>query len=200
MRDGRIVSDNRTPNPVDAAEVLAGLPPLHIAEDDAEPTAGRRGLSRADVAISGSVPWSVYPKMWLGDLCGELVAASYVVFILHLNAVSAAWASIVFGEVAKAWAGARWGRRAAVRFTTSDQRWQMAFGYTFGVTGLGLAVVTATAMWPRPAQWFGLHVVMDSVAGVLARGWFVFLAAVAASVAGIVLLRYLLLSLFVPRR
>jgi putative ABC transport system ATP-binding protein len=200
MRDGRIVSDTRAPNPVDAAEVLARLPPLHDGQDDAEPAAGQRGPLRADIGISGSVPWSVYPMMWLGDLCGELAAASYVAFMLHLDAASAAWAGVVFGEVTKAWAGARWARRASRRPSTSDQRWQMAFGYTLGVTGLGLTVLTAIAMSPRPAQWLGLHILLDSVAGVLARGWFVLLVAVSASVAGIVLLRYLLLSLFVSRR
>jgi hypothetical protein len=138
--------------------------------------------------------------MWLGDVSGELAASSYVVFVLHLSAASALWPAAVFGEVTKAWVGARWGRRSLGNPMTADERWRVAFAYTFGVTGPGLAVLTALAVWPRSAQWFGLLFVLESVAGVLARGWLVFVAAISGAVAGLVLLRYLLLSLLAPRR
>jgi hypothetical protein len=200
MRDGRIVKDVRSADPLDAAQALAGLPLLPDREGDIDPTAGRTGLSGTDGIPDGSVPWSVYPMMALGDVVGELAAASYVAFILHLDAAYAAWAAVVFGELTKAWVGARWPQGASRRRNGSDLRWQMAFGYTFGVTGLGLAGVVALAMRPDSAQWLGVHAFVDIAATLLARGWPVLLAAVAASVTGIVLLRYLLLTLFSPRR
>jgi putative ABC transport system ATP-binding protein len=200
MRDGRIVSDARSPTPIDAAAVLAQLPPLGDGEDSAGPAGGRLGRATVVAAGSSSVPWSVYPMMWLGELSGELLAASYVALILRLNPVYAVWAGVLFGELAKAWAGSRWLRRTFRSAVTPDQRWHVAVGYTIGVTGLGLAVMTSLAMWSRTAEWLGLHVVLDFVGGVLARGWLVFVPAVAGTVAGIVLLRYLLLALLSPRR
>jgi hypothetical protein len=138
--------------------------------------------------------------MWLADATGVLAAASYVVFILHGSGASALWAAAIFGEVTKAWSGARWCRRSLGRPMSSDQRWHVAFGYTLGITGLGLALVTAAAMWPRVAEPSGAHFLLDAAAATLGRGWFVFATVIAAAVAGIVLLRYLLLSLLAPRR
>jgi putative ABC transport system ATP-binding protein len=199
MRDGRIVSDVVQEQPMDAAAELARQPEVDDGEASAHP-GGDHELDAASARIGGHVPFSAFAMMWVGELLGEAVVLAYVGLVLRLSVLPALWVARVAGELGKAWLGAWWARRALGRPPTSDQRVRMALWYTMAVTcGPALALLVAVSVLPSP---FALKLgwVIDVVARVAERGWAVVAAVVFAGIGGIVLLRYLLLSLFNPRR
>jgi putative ABC transport system ATP-binding protein len=199
MRDGRIVGDVAQAEPLDAAVELTRLPQSDAIDEsgaqgphvDADPAAARLG---------GRVPFAVYAAMWGGELAGEAVAAAYVGWVLGLSVVQFLWVGRVVGEVAKAWVGARWARRALGRPATNDQRARMALWYTMVVTCGGIALLLAT-LPVLPASAVGrLNAIADPVTRVAERGWVALAPVVLVGLGGVVLLRYLLLTLFNPRR
>ena len=200
MRDGRIVSDVVQEQPLDASSELARLPPTEDAAN--APTLQGVGLEGDHPAarVGGPVPWSVYAMMWLGDLAGEALVAAYVAFVLRLSVVEFLWVGRIAGEIGKAWLGARWARRALGRPSTNDQRVRMALWYTMTITcGATAALLLAAVVLPSSIA-SKLAGVMDVVTRVSERGWTVLIAVVFAGIGCVVLLRYLLLSLFNPRR
>ena len=200
MRDGRIVSDVLQEAPLDALSELGRLPPT---EDAGQAQASQAGANEGDQAaarIGGPVPWSVYAMMALGELAGEALVAAYVAFVLRLSAIEFLWAGRVAGEIGKAWLGARWARRTLGRPATSDQRVRIALWYTLKVTCVSTAALAAaSALLPRSLS-SKLGGVMDMVTRIAERGWGVLIAVVFAGIGCAVLLRYLLLTLFSPRR
>jgi len=200
MRDGRIVSDVLQEAPLDALSELGRLPPT---EDAGQAQASQAGANEGDQAaarIGGPVPWSVYAMMALGELAGEALVAAYVAFVLRLSAIEFLWAGRVAGEIGKAWLGARWARRTLGRPATSDQRVRIALWYTLTVTCVSTAALAAaSALLPRSLS-SKLGGVMDMVTRIAERGWGVLIAVVFAGIGCAVLLRYLLLTLFSPRR
>jgi hypothetical protein len=109
---------------------------------------------------------------------------------------------VLAGEVAMAWLGARQARRRLGAPATADQRARMAYRYTMVVTGGALAAAIATlALVPVRA---GVALLLDPVLETADRGMMdgsVRLAAgVLAIFVGTVLIRYLLLTAFNPRR
>ncbi|HEY4013090.1 MAG TPA: ABC transporter ATP-binding protein [Polyangiaceae bacterium] len=198
MRDGRIVSDVLQGTPLDAAAEVARMP---VAEEE---TAAPAALGAASVdpaaRVGARVPFAVYAAMWLGELAGEAAGAAYAGFVLHLGPLQAAWVARAVGEIAKAWAGARWARRAFGKPATVDQRVRMALWYTMVVTGGALAVVLGVvlalpARLSAKAAW-----AFDGIAPITERGPAAVMAVVAAALGALALLRFLLLSLFEPRR
>jgi putative ABC transport system ATP-binding protein len=200
MRDGRIVSDVAQEQPVDAASEIARLP---VSDDVDKPSASQGSRLEGDsaaVRIGGPVPFSVYAMMWVGELAGEALAAAYIALVLRLSVVDLVWAGRIAGEIGKAWVGARWARRALGRPSTSDQRARMALWYTMTVTCTSIAILLAAALALPPSAAAKLGGMMDIVSRVSERGWAVLIGLVFAGIGFTVLLRYLLLSLFNPRR
>ena len=199
MRDGRIVSDVAQPEPVNAAAELARLPKGNES-DESIPAGGRMDEEGAVAHAGGPVPFGAYAMMWVGELAGQALAAAYVGLVLRRNVAELWWVGRVVGEIGKAWLGARTGRRLLGRPLTSDQRARMALWYTMVVTCGAAAVflLAARAMPTAVATKFGWA--LDAVSSLAERGWAVVAVLVFAGVGGAVLLRYLLLTLFNPRR
>jgi putative ABC transport system ATP-binding protein len=200
MRDGRIVSDVVQDDPTNAAAELARLDPAEDATGDlAGPGRDCPGGAAAAPA-GGPVGLGVYAMMWAGELFGEAVGAAYVGLVLRLGVAKLFWVALAVGEIGKAWAGTRGGRRRLERPATSDQRLRMALWYTIAVTcGTALAAAIAVVLFPPSLVARGGWVV-DAMSRVSERGWAVLAVVVFVGVGCVVLLRYLLLTLFNPRR
>jgi ABC transporter len=197
MRDGRIVSDESQDAPLDAAQELGRLP----AQGDggaADDSAGTQGSQVSDRGIGGPIPFSVYPMMRLGGFAGEAAALVYLLAILHVTVWRGIWFVLLLGELGKAWAGGWWARRKQGYPLTPDQRARIALYYSFSLSGPLLVSLPFIAAWRK---WGSL---------VPSDGWFQHLHGagragatllLVASVIGLAgLLRYLLLTLFNPRR
>jgi putative ABC transport system ATP-binding protein len=195
MRDGIIVSDVVQDAPLDAAAALAAVPP------DATPNTLQvsEAAESAKQRLGGPVPFSVYPMMWLGDVLGFAAAAAYVTVVLGLALGKAAWLPLLAGEVAKAWIGARWLRRRLGRPSTSDQRVRVALWYTLGLLSL-VAVTLVTMITAFKAALRPSAPILDLLGELVTRGTLWPVIGVAGIAACLGLLRYLLLSLFNPRR
>lgn len=195
MRDGRIVSDVLQSDAVDAQRELAALPPV----DDVSTGSTHAGERHVDDAAMGrSLPLSVYAMMALGELAGDALTALYVGAVLGQSPWTFVWLRGVVGELTKAWVGARWSRRVLGRPATRDERVRTAFAYTLAVTcGLGSAVLAALLWLPSKMPW--LVAFVEAVTRALARGPFELGGIAFGTMAGVVLLRYLLLTLFNPR-
>jgi hypothetical protein len=128
------------------------------------------------------------------------MVAAYAALVLHLDRAKFFWAAQVAGEITKAWLGARSARRLVGRPVTSDQRVRMALWYTMAITcgAIGLSILAVLTLPPLIASRF--DPVMAVATQLLQRGWAVLAAVVFAAIGGLVLLRYLLLTLFNPRR
>jgi len=196
MRDGRIVSDVVQDAPLDAAAELAALPlpdqgggTLHVTQ----------GPETAAQRVGGPVPFSVYPMMWLGDVLGAAVAAVYVAVVLGISLGKAAWVPLVAGEIGKAWLGARWLRRRLGRPATNDQRVRVALWYTLGVVAL-LVVTLITVVTSFKAALRPSAPVLDLLGELVTRGALWPVVGIGGISAFLALLRYLLLSLFNPKR
>jgi putative ABC transport system ATP-binding protein len=195
MRDGRIVGDVAQIHPVDAQAELERLP----AADDAAGAVAQPGGDRVGgTSAVRPLPMSVYGMMLLGELAGDAAAALYVSLVLGTSAFNFFWIRRVAGEVAKAWAGARWSRRVLARPTTRDERVRMALWYTVIVTcGFGGALLAALMWLPLKAPW--VLSIVDMVTRVLSHGPMKLGVVALGAMGGTVLLRYLLLTLFNPR-
>jgi putative ABC transport system ATP-binding protein len=194
MRDGRIVSDVAQETPSDAAAALGALSEL---EEDA--TASAKETSLPAPALVGPLPVSVFAAMVVGELLGEGAGAAYASLGLGWRATWTVAAAMAVAEVTRAWAGARWARRVLRRPASRDQRVRMAFWYTVSITfGLGGALFAALLRFPvRSAT--NLGAVVDAMTGALSFGP-VSAVVVLLSFAALLLLRYLLITLFNPRR
>jgi putative ABC transport system ATP-binding protein len=191
MSDGRIVSDVVQEQPLDAAAQLEALAP---ADDGGGGSHGEEDSASPARRAGGPVPFGVFAMMALGDLLGTAVGAVYVAAVLGIELKKHAWVPLVLGEVGKAFLGARWARRRLGHPATSDQRTRMALWYTLGLTAPLMALATL-APPPPPGSPDGLAFLKAAAghpAGVL--------LAVVLVVACLALLRYLLLTLFNPRR
>jgi putative ABC transport system ATP-binding protein len=202
MRDGRIVTDVVQDQPMDAAAELAQLARPETGGTDlvteADPARLAATRSRAPV------PKLVYGAAWLASRLGVLFAK--VVFaiaaVAHPEAVGFFIAASSFGLLCETWRASRSGRRRLGYPLTSDQRVRLALWYTL-VTG---AVVTALvvgltfaapAALPALSGWSLLATLSLRLSG---RGPAVIVGAGLIFHAALVLLRYLLLTLFNPRR
>jgi hypothetical protein len=136
--------------------------------------------------------------MLLAGLLGDAAAAGYVGLILRLTVWKYLWVALLAGELTRAWAGTRWAKKRLGYPATTDQRARLALSYSLAVTGPLLVV----------ASWFGKSRGWGAAAGnngwnQLAYGAGTAIGTVvgAAAIVGMFsLLRYLLLTLFNPRR
>ncbi len=151
------------------------------------------------------VPMRASVAMFIGSKLG-------LAFVRMLLAIAAVGIDGRFGLlvaaqalslVAEAWRGATVARKRLGYPLASDQRVRLALWYTVttGVAGAALMMAaTFGKMWkvlPLLQQWSIVALVSDRLAG---RGVAVIVGALVAFHVAIVLLRYLLLSLFSPRR
>ena len=152
----------------------------------------------AAARVGGPVPFGVFGMMALGALLGLLLGGSYVGVVLQLGVMKYAWISLASAEVAAAWVGARWVRRRLGHSPTSDQRFRMAFWYSIVELALGAAVFLTLVFSMGSQHWLdGAFAVLAQAA---APGSPVLVAVVFVSVCFTVLLRYLLLTAFNPRK
>jgi ABC-type polar amino acid transport system ATPase subunit len=201
MSDGRIVTDVVQPEPMDAAAELAKLTSGDEG-GEAEASANPGEEHAAAATLGGPIPFSVYPVMALVLLAGTIAGLQYLVHGLNLLAGghSLLWLSALAGECAAGWVGSRWLRRRLGRPTTSDQRVRVALWLTAGLSAAAVALVVGASYSSSilAREWF--QRLLDEVAGVAQRGAPIVVVVSLASVGLLVLLRYLLLTLFNPRR
>jgi putative ABC transport system ATP-binding protein len=200
MRDGSIVSDVLEPAPNDAAAALAALP---LQDEGPAPAAVHLDRPAAR-GLGGRVPTSVYAVMAAGEAGGIVAALAYVEWVLRLPIWHYSAAALVCGEIAKAFAGARWARRVLGAPATFDQRVRMALGYTLVVTGSAVGTLSLIAAWV-PSRKLFIQTVLDAVAVLIDRRGALYasfaVAAIAlAALGATALLRYLLLTSMTPRR
>jgi putative ABC transport system ATP-binding protein len=198
MRDGRIVTDVVQDEPLDAAQELTHLP---RTDDALSAMSHRTDASELGTArFGGPVPFGVFAVMAFGDLLGQGIGAAYASLVLGLTGGKIIWFAAVFGEVTKAWLGARRARRELGHAATSDQRVRMALFYTLVATGGAIWTTLAVllAVPPRVVHW--LDVIFAVVVRAAAYGTAVLVGVVFAGLCCTVLLRYLLLTAFNPRR
>ena len=202
MRDGRIVTDVVQDQPMDAAAELAQLARPETGGTDVvtEADPARLAATRA----RAPVPKLVYGAAWLASRLGVLFAK--VVFaiaaVAHPEAVGFFIAASSFGLLCETWRASRSGRRRLGYPLTSDQRLRVALWYTL-VTGAVVTALVVGLTFASPAAlsalsgWSLLATLSLRLSG---RGPAVIVGAGLIFHAALVLLRYLLLTLFNPRR
>jgi hypothetical protein len=150
------------------------------------------------------VPKLVYGAAWLASRLGVLFAK--VVFaiaaVAHPDAVGFFIAASAFGLLCETWRASRSGRRRLGYPLTSDQRVRLALWYTLVTGAIVTALVVALtfaapAALPGLSGWSLLATLSLRLDG---RGAAVIVGAGLIFHAALVLLRYLLLTLFNPRR
>ena len=193
MRDGRIVSDIVQEQPKNAAAELLALPPPNdhanaLDVDALDPAAEARRR------LGGPVPVSVYFMLPLGALLGFVVGLVYARVVVGSPSNAIALLLALLGE---SFIAARFAQRRLGRPLTSDQRVRIALWYTATTYILLFALLFAISL-KSPATFDAaaksLERVSHGVMSVQVVGGFVLAFAATA------LLRYLLLSLFNPRK
>ncbi len=203
MRDGRIVSDERQDQPLDAAKELAALPP-----PDAGSALSTRELDVAEVQARRTrqpVPRRAYFAM----LVGSKLALAFFRVLLAIAGVATAGnlalvaATHALALLVEAWRGAVVARKGLGYPLTGDQRARLSLWYTVSTAIAGALVLLALtfgkqfgALAAMPG-WSLLSLVSDRLAG---RSTAVAIGAHIAFLTTLALLRYLLLTLFNPRR
>jgi len=190
VRDGKIVSDVLQDKPTDAAAALAALPPPQVYAVAAD-SALLDPKERLRQRLGGPVSLVVYAAMFGAALGGALVGLLYGALVLGATSVAVV---LVCMTLAEAWAGARVGAKRQNRPLTSDQRGRIATVYTVCVTLPLLAL----------GSWLGVNRlpmgVLDRVEQLSSGGVALSLLLVLLGLTAVGLFRYLLLSLFAPRR
>jgi putative ABC transport system ATP-binding protein len=190
MRDGRIVSDVVQQSPLDAAAELARLPP----PDEGSGPKSKRDDDDGDArlrGIGGPVPFAVYAAMFGGALLGQVVGIAYSAIVLGQRV---AWIPPVLSLLFECFIGARYARRRLGRLLTRDQRWRMALWYTIGlaaITGPLIAWLVIPKLPGTFAEKFD-HITSGGVALVL--------VAIIVGLGLLAVVRYLLVTLFSPRK
>jgi putative ABC transport system ATP-binding protein len=202
MRDGRIVSDVVQDAPLDAAAELQRL-----AKPDA---GGGNPLTERDEALvsraraRAPVPARVYGAAWVASRLGVLFAKGIFALaaVAHPERIGFFIAASVFGLLCESWRATRSARRSLGYPLTGDQRVRLALWYTLWTGGAVTALILALTFLAPPALeglagWSLLASLAQHLSG---RGATVIVGAGVIFHAALVLLRYLLLTLFNPRR
>jgi putative ABC transport system ATP-binding protein len=200
MRDGRIVTDVVQAEPMNAAAELATLASGDEADGAAESRHAGDDSHTAGANLGGPVPFSVYPVMLLALVAARASTALYLGHALNVSGGRISfWLPALVGELGAAWAGSSWLRRRLHYPPTSDQRVRVATWFTAvpAAAALGLMFAASYLSFISAKEWFQRGLAM--VAG-LAQRESVIVVVLFASVGLLGLLRYLLLTLFNPRR
>jgi putative ABC transport system ATP-binding protein len=202
MRDGRIVSDVLQDRPLDAAAELAEL---------AQPDGGGgnlvTGTDEARVSLARArapVPGRVYVAAWVGSRLGFVLAKGVFALaaVARPEAIGFFIAANISALLCESWVATRSGRRRLGYPLTSDQRVRLALWYTLGTSAVVTGLIFAfTFAWPIALDAFaGGSLLARLSRHVSGRGAAVIVGAGLIFHAALVLLRYLLLTLFNPRR
>jgi putative ABC transport system ATP-binding protein len=203
MRDGRIVSDVVQDQPLDAAGQLSAIPPpdesgpASLRESEEENLTARR--ARQPVPLATYFAMLVWSK--LGLVLARVVLAIAAVAIE--GRLGLLVATHVVGLIFESWRGAASARKRLGFPAASDQRARLALWYTVGTGLAGVLVVLAVtfakmfSVMAALGQWSLVAMLADRL---VSRGAGVAIGAQCIFLAALVLLRYLLLSLFNPRR
>jgi putative ABC transport system ATP-binding protein len=190
VKDGKIVSDVLQDAPTDAAAALAALPPPQVYAVAAD-SALLDPKERLRQRLGGPVPWAVYGAMFGAAIGGSLVGLLYGAVVLGATSPVV---TLVCMIVAEAWAGARVGAKRQNRPLTVDQRGRIATVYTTCIT---LPIVALSL-------WLGVNKLpmglLDRVEQLSSGGVALSLVLVLLGLTAVGLFRYLLLSLFAPRK
>ncbi|MGH7434298.1 MAG: hypothetical protein ACRENE_01325, partial [Polyangiaceae bacterium] len=199
MRDGRIVSDVRQDDPLDAEKELASLP---SAEPQAsEGDAGRsHGSSHEGVAPRGHkpVPAASVAVMWFAGVVARTSMSAYLSLGLQLGAtpVATAVVSLLFAELASAYFGSRSLHRRLGGAPSSEQRLRAAVWHMLFVAapiGWGLFALSFVPSFANKPWVAGP---LERLAALGSRGVPFAALVLSACFAVLVLLDYLLLTLF----
>ncbi len=190
MRDGRIVSDVRQEQPTDAAEELANLPPPNeygpaALDAEIDPVEANRRK------IGGPLPFGVYAAMFGAALFGLAIGFLYTGVVLGK---SVAWIPPLTMLLAEVWIGARVGRRRVGRSMTSDQRVRLSLWYTIGELVIAVPLLALFVLPKVPVS------ALERFEHMSSGGIAITLLVVLAALAAVSLLRYLLLTLFNPKK
>jgi putative ABC transport system ATP-binding protein len=146
VRDGRIVKDERQPEPLDAAKVLANLPPPRDEGSSEDP--GGASPTRA-IARSVRVPAATYAAMALGAVLGAALGLAYGAVVLGQSSWVPVAALAALGEAVL---GVRALRKRIGALPTADVRARVALWYSLGtVVALGLGAMVAVGKLPEAA-------------------------------------------------
>ena len=202
MRDGRIVTDIVQDQPMDAAAELARLPLPDKGTASSQADAASADLSHK--RARERVPLRPYLAGWIASRLGVLFARVLfaVAAVANPGAFGLFVAAQVLGLLAESWLATRSARKRLGYPLANDQRVRMALGSTMVVGSLSAALLVGLtfrqpAALPGLADWSLLATLALRVSG---RGMPVLVAAGVILNAALVLLRYLLLTLFNPRR
>jgi putative ABC transport system ATP-binding protein len=201
MRDGRIVSDVVQEQPLDAAAELGALPPPEAGGTLAHTEAGAAELTAKRARTP--VPLRTYFAAFFGGLFGLAFAAAVLAIAgVKSEAMGVFIGAQVVSLLGEAWLATRSGRKRLGYPLAGDQRVRLALWYTV-VTGvlMTLAVVGATFKMQTALPGLAkLSLTAKLALTVAGRGAAVTVGAGLVFFAALVLLRYLLLSLFNPKR
>jgi putative ABC transport system ATP-binding protein len=202
MRDGRIVTDVVQDQPLDAAAELAALP---LPEKGGESSAAEADPSDLSQKRSRErVPLAAYLSAWFLSRLG--IAFAKILFaiaaVAHPEAFGFFVAAQTVGLLAESWRATRSARARLGYPMASDQRVRMALWYTMATGVLSAILVVALTFASAKAlagieSWSLLATLASRVSD---RGTTVLVGAAVIGNAALVLLRYLLLTLFNPRR
>jgi hypothetical protein len=137
------------------------------------------------------VPKSIFFMMALGAWLGYAIGALYNGIILGQ---SVPWITLATTLLMESWMAARYGRRANNRPLTNDQRVRLALWYSFGVGAINSLIIAPMLFTP------GMAMLNERMAGLTRGSIAIALLIVAAGLGALSLLRFLLLSLFNPKR
>jgi putative ABC transport system ATP-binding protein len=199
MRDGSIVSDVAQDTPLDAAAEL------EVPAADAGGGPARTEVDAGDVAAARArerIPLLVYGAMFIGWRLG-LVAARLLLLLAGIadptGRVGLFVAAHAFGLACESWRGAASARRRLGVAPTAEQRARIALWYTMGTSVLStvaIVVLTFARKADLEAQFAKWSLLATLAERVSSRGAAVMLAAGIIFHGALVLMRYLLLTLF----
>ncbi len=183
VRDGKIVSDIVQDAPLNAAKALAELPPPDLSTGSSAAEGERDPREAARARLGGPVPVSVYLMMFVGAMLGAAVGAAYNNVVIGQGVP---WITAGLAILFESLIGARFARRKLGRPLTPDQRTRLALWYT--VSWLAVAPIVA---WRLPSMPLAVQARLEHFSSA---------ALLVAALGALALLRYLLLTLFAPKK
>jgi putative ABC transport system ATP-binding protein len=187
FRDGRVQTDLVQEKPMDAAQALAELPLPQDGPSRSSTEEEEDPVLAARMRRGGPVPFAVYAAMLGGSLLGALTGFAYNGIVLGDKVT---WIVLALALLGESFLGARVGKRRLGRPLTNDQRARIGIVYTLATVAVVAPYFLYRVPQPIVARLEGLSV------GALTATGLVFVLGVAA----MALLRFLLLSLFAPKR
>jgi putative ABC transport system ATP-binding protein len=198
MRDGRIVSDVLQEAPLDADQELGGLP---SAEPQGQEEGGKPSHGPGHgAALRGrkSVPVMTVVISALVGVVAWGVAFAYLELGFRAAARFAGPIAALLAELVAAYRGSRSLRARLGGAPSNEQNLRAAAWHAGVLAAVASALLLVASLLPfAKTSWVaGVAAPLDALAGLVARGWPFAAAVIAACLALLALLEYLLLTLF----